>query len=177
MATSLSEWAARRLHMSGTYKDLEVWQAAMQFAVQVYRLTAVFPKEERYGLTSQMRAAVSVPSNIAEGKGRSSRQRAHPVFVPLPWIALRDRNPDCNRRAVGLFDDGGVQRAPTRSCSNWSGDQRIDSIRSPAHRLPEVSGNFRKPEAESRRADYLPRMASRYATTFLLCSSMVRAKR
>jgi four helix bundle protein len=59
--------------MSGTYKDLEVWQAAMQLALQVYRLTAVFPKEERYGLTSQMRrAAVSVASNIAEGKGRSS---------------------------------------------------------------------------------------------------------
>ncbi len=57
--------------MSGTSKDLEVWQAAMEFAVQVYRITAVFPKEERYGLTSQMRAAVSVPSNIAEGKGRS----------------------------------------------------------------------------------------------------------
>ena len=59
--------------MSGTYKDLEVWQAAMQLAVQVYRLTAVFSKDERYGLTSQMRrAAVSVASNIAEGKGRSS---------------------------------------------------------------------------------------------------------
>ena len=59
--------------MSGTYKDLEVWQAAMELAVRIYRLTALFPKEERYGLTSQMRrAAVSVPSNIAEGKGRSS---------------------------------------------------------------------------------------------------------
>jgi four helix bundle protein len=59
--------------MSGTYRDLEVWQSAMELAVRVYRLTALFPKEERYGLTSQMRrAAVSVPSNIAEGKGRSS---------------------------------------------------------------------------------------------------------
>jgi four helix bundle protein len=59
--------------MSGTYADLEVWRAAMELAERIYRLTAVFPKEERYGLTSQMRrAAVSVPSNIAEGKGRSS---------------------------------------------------------------------------------------------------------
>ena len=59
--------------MSGTYTDLEVWQAAMDLAVLTYRLTAHFPKEERYGLTGQMRrAAVSVPSNIAEGKGRSS---------------------------------------------------------------------------------------------------------
>ena len=59
--------------MSGTFRDLEVWKAAMELTVQVYRLTARFPKEERYGLTSQMRrAAVSVPSNIAEGKGRAS---------------------------------------------------------------------------------------------------------
>ncbi len=59
--------------MSGTFRDLEVWKAAMELAIRVYRLTAQFPKEERYGLTSQMRrAAVSVPSNIAEGKGRAS---------------------------------------------------------------------------------------------------------
>jgi len=52
---------------------LEVWQAAMELAVKVYQLTARFPKEEKYGLTSQMRrAAVSVPSNIAEGEGRES---------------------------------------------------------------------------------------------------------
>jgi four helix bundle protein len=63
----------RRMLMSGTFRDLEVWKAAMELAVQVYRLTTRFPKEERYGLTSQMRrAAVSVPSNIAEGKGRAS---------------------------------------------------------------------------------------------------------
>lgn len=41
--------------MSGTHKDLEVWRAAMVFAVQVYRLTALFPKEARYGLISQLR--------------------------------------------------------------------------------------------------------------------------
>jgi len=59
--------------MSGTYVDLEVWQAAVKLAIQVYRLTQDFPREEMYGLTSQLRrAAVSVPSNIAEGKGRSS---------------------------------------------------------------------------------------------------------
>jgi four helix bundle protein len=60
-------------YVSGTFRDLEVWKAAMEFALRVYRLTAQFPKEERYGLTSQMRrASVSIPSNIAEGKGRSS---------------------------------------------------------------------------------------------------------
>jgi four helix bundle protein len=59
--------------MSSTYTDLEVWQGAMELAVKIYQLTIVFPKTEIYGLTSQLRrAAVSVPSNIAEGKGRSS---------------------------------------------------------------------------------------------------------
>jgi four helix bundle protein len=60
-------------HMSGTYKDLKVWQSAMDMVESVYRLTLLFPREEMYGLTSQLRrASVSVASNIAEGKGRSS---------------------------------------------------------------------------------------------------------
>ena len=59
--------------MSGTYRDLEVWQAAMRLVLDVYRETASFPKQEMFGLTSQLRrAAVSVASNIAEGKGRFS---------------------------------------------------------------------------------------------------------
>ena len=59
--------------MSGTYADLEVWQSAMEFAVRIYRLTKQYPKEEIYSLTAQLRrAAVSVASNIAEGKGRAS---------------------------------------------------------------------------------------------------------
>jgi four helix bundle protein len=59
--------------MSGTYRDLKIWQAAMEMVRDVYRLTREFPREETYGLTIQLRrAAVSIPSNIAEGKGRSS---------------------------------------------------------------------------------------------------------
>ena len=54
-----------------TYRDLVAWQRAMDLVVEVYRVTAQFPREELYGLTSQLRrAAVSVPSNIAEGQGR-----------------------------------------------------------------------------------------------------------
>src|SRR6201993_4169691 len=64
--------------MSASYRDLRVWQRAMDLVVSVYRATQEFPREELYGLTSQMRrAAVSIPSNIAEGKGRSTdRDRA-----------------------------------------------------------------------------------------------------
>ena len=60
-----------------SYRDLKVWEAAMDLAVRIYEVTAAFPREERFGLVQQMRrAAVSVPSNIAEGYGRrTSRQR------------------------------------------------------------------------------------------------------
>jgi four helix bundle protein len=53
------------------YKDLQIWQKGMRLTKEIYRLTARFPTEERYGLASQMRrAAVSIPSNIAEGQAR-----------------------------------------------------------------------------------------------------------
>jgi len=57
--------------MSNGFRDLVVWQKSMQLAVDVYKLTKDFPREEIYGLTSQIRrSAISVPSNIAEGHGR-----------------------------------------------------------------------------------------------------------
>jgi four helix bundle protein len=57
--------------MAQSFRDLIVWQRAMQLTVAIYRLTKEFPREERYGLTNQIRrAAVSLPSNIAEGHGR-----------------------------------------------------------------------------------------------------------
>lgn len=57
-----------------TYKDLIVWQRAMELVVAVYGLTRGFPDGERFGLTTQMRrAAVSIPSNIAEGRTRGTR--------------------------------------------------------------------------------------------------------
>ena|SRR5208337_3372789 len=61
---------------SSSFRDLHVWQDAIKLTTEVYRRTAGFPKHELYGLTNQMRrAAVSVPSNIAEGKGhRSDRE-------------------------------------------------------------------------------------------------------
>jgi four helix bundle protein len=57
-----------------SFKELVVWQKAIDLSEAIYRITAEFPREEVYGLTSQMRrAAVSIPSNIAEGHGRNSR--------------------------------------------------------------------------------------------------------
>jgi four helix bundle protein len=68
--------------MSSSFKDLRVWQEAMKLVYEVYRVTVGFPKHEVYGLTQQMRrAAVSVPSNIAEGKGhRSDREFTRFLF-------------------------------------------------------------------------------------------------
>jgi four helix bundle protein len=59
--------------MPDSYRDLLVWQRSIQLSLSIYRLTAGFPKEELFGLTSQIRrAGVSVASNIAEGHGRLS---------------------------------------------------------------------------------------------------------
>ncbi|MBE0503755.1 MAG: four helix bundle protein [Desulfuromonadales bacterium] len=56
------------------HKDLDVWQRSMDLVVTVYEVTRSWPKEELFGITSQVRrAAVSVPSNLAEGAGRSSK--------------------------------------------------------------------------------------------------------
>jgi len=56
-----------------SFRDLIVWQRSIELVVAIYRVTKAFPKDEIYGLTAQMRrAAVSVPSNIAEGQGRLS---------------------------------------------------------------------------------------------------------
>lgn len=55
------------------FKDLIVWQRAVKFAVDIYKTTNSFPREELYGITSQIRrAAISIPSNVAEGQARNS---------------------------------------------------------------------------------------------------------
>jgi four helix bundle protein len=59
--------------MSGNYRDLKIWQKSLELTLDVYRCTGNFPKQELHSLADQMRrAAVSVASNIAEGKGRST---------------------------------------------------------------------------------------------------------
>lgn len=61
--------------MAQGFRDLKVWRVARDLAVLVYRLAAEFPRVELFGITRQMRnAAVSIPANIAEGQGRSTRK-------------------------------------------------------------------------------------------------------
>jgi len=60
--------------MAQSYRDLTAWKKAMELVTEIYKATEGFPKEEGYGLTSQLRrAAVSVPCNIAEGQGRLTK--------------------------------------------------------------------------------------------------------
>jgi len=70
--------------MLKNYKELKVWQKSYQLCIEIYTITKEFPKDERYGLTSQIRrAAVSVPSNIAEGYGRKTT----PEYMRSLYIA------------------------------------------------------------------------------------------
>lgn len=58
------------------FRELRIWQRSMDLAESIYKITATFPKEERYGLVSQLnRCAVSVPSNISEGAGRATNKQ------------------------------------------------------------------------------------------------------
>ena len=72
-----------------SYPDLEVWQRAMDLAVECYRITATFPKAEIYGLTAQLRrAAVSIPANIAEGRSRkSTKEFLHHLSIAYGSLA------------------------------------------------------------------------------------------
>lgn len=70
--------------MLKNYKELKVWQKSYQLCLEIYGVTKGFPKDETYGLTSQIRrAAVSVPSNIAEGYGRKTT----PEYLRSLYIA------------------------------------------------------------------------------------------
>ena len=72
------------------YRDLIAWQRAMDLTAALYVVTRKFPAEERYGLTSQMRrAAVSIPSNIAEGQGRGGATE-FVRFLRIAYASLRE---------------------------------------------------------------------------------------
>ena len=68
-----------------THKDLDAWKLSVELVVLIYQLTSTFPKEEVFGLTNQIRrAAVSIPSNIAEGAARNSnKELIHFLHISL----------------------------------------------------------------------------------------------
>jgi len=86
--------------MGRTYRELIAWQKAMKFVTEIYAATQRFPSEERYGITNQLRrAAVSVPSNIAEGQARFSQREFHHflsqargslVEIETQWLISRE---------------------------------------------------------------------------------------
>ncbi|MCB1188127.1 four helix bundle protein [bacterium] len=73
-----------------TYRDLNVWQKSMDLIEEIYRITASFPRDEQFGITSQIRrSAVSVTANVAEGFGRGSR-RDYARFVSIALGSARE---------------------------------------------------------------------------------------
>jgi len=89
-----------------TYKDLLVWQKAMSFVTRIYETTRSFPKEEIYGLTSQVRrSAISIPSNIAEGFGRNSNKEfIYKIFTNFNGLNIRNPNSTGNLCKSGIFE-------------------------------------------------------------------------
>ena len=95
-----------------TYKDLDLWQVSMGFVADVYRVTKEFPSEERYGLCMQLRrAAVSIPSNIAEGSSRkTTRQMIHFLYIALGSLAEVETQIEISRdlnfiKEIGLLEE------------------------------------------------------------------------
>ena len=103
--------------MAESFKKLIVWQKAVELAVQVQDATSRFPNEERYGLSSQMRrAAVSIPSNIAEGYGRVG-QRDYVHFLGIArGSAYELQTQVVIATRVGYVVDGGIESLIDEIC-------------------------------------------------------------
>lgn len=83
-----------------TYRDLDVWQLGMDTAADAYELTRGFPREELFGMTSQIRrSAASIPANIAEGYGRDNRVTTFTISAS-PKAASRTRLTFCSQSAL-----------------------------------------------------------------------------
>jgi len=102
---------------NGTYEDLKVWRLAMDLVLEIYRYTASFPKQEVYGLTSQMRrAAVSIPSNIAEGKGRFWRKELLQFLFHARGSLLELRTQITIARELGFVRNSDADSLVDRTC-------------------------------------------------------------
>jgi four helix bundle protein len=94
----------------GTHKDLKVWQLSIDLVEKVYKITNCFPKEEMYGLTSQMRrCAVSVPSNIAEGAARKTKNEyLQFLYISLGSLSELETQIEISKR-LKFFNDSQVE--------------------------------------------------------------------
>jgi four helix bundle protein len=92
--------------MQRNHKELRAWQAAMRLVQEIYALTSTFPKEELFGLSSQMRrAAVSVPSNIAEGSARNgTKELIHFLSIASGSLSELDTQLELTKR-LGYSND------------------------------------------------------------------------
>jgi four helix bundle protein len=107
-----AEQTARTRH----YRELRVWQISMQLARDIYAATDSFPQREIFGLTSQMRrAAVSIPSNIAEGHGKLS-DGAFRLFLSHARGSLFELQTQLELAADFGFLEGGVAESLDRNC-------------------------------------------------------------
>lgn len=129
------------LSASYGYRDLIVWQKGMELAKSVYGITRKFPAEEKYGLVSQMRrAAVSIPSNVAEGHACASHHKGiHPIHLscggifggvgysdPIrarDWILLKQRDRATLHAHGGIKED--AQLSATEPFRKTAVDERV----------------------------------------------------
>lgn len=98
------------------HRQLKVWQKGMDLAAQIHRHTMDFPREELYGLVSQMRrAAVSIPSNIAEGDGRGGKDYAR--FVSMAYGSLLELETQLELARCFEYVDAATHTAVSSTCS------------------------------------------------------------
>jgi|SRR5690348_17906166 len=127
------------------FRELEVWQIAMSLAKCVYELTSSFPKEERYGLSSQLqRCAVSIPSNIAEGNARAS-MRDYARFVSMALGSSAELQTQLLLSAeLGLGDES-VRARAMESCERVG--QMLQRLRQALGRRLEFESRVPSPES------------------------------
>ena len=100
--------------MAKSYRELLVWQKGIQLSVLVYRLSNQFPREETYGLSNQMRrAAVSIPSNIAEGAGRLNTREYKQYLGIARGSSFELQTQLTIARELGFGDIGQLHEAET----------------------------------------------------------------
>ena len=114
--------------MGQSYRDLIAWQKAMQLVREIYDATGAFPKEELYGLTNQLRrAAVSVPSNIAEGQARLSAGKFR-QFLSHARGSLVEIETQLDCRRSWLPGSSEERRSTQVCCRTWTDSQWPDRI-------------------------------------------------